>query len=111
MFLMDIMDLRCAGSWAAVGFARHRHNHIRLLRRERVPSDWAVDVTSFPLPARGWVASLLRTQRKLSAEAAEQALENLPVCLGDNLTRGQAEDLLALCRRERVAGAVRQNGG
>jgi Trk K+ transport system NAD-binding subunit len=83
---------------------------VRLLRRERVPNDWAVDVTSFPLPARGWVASLLRTQRQLSPEAAEQALDQLPVCLGRDLTRGQAEDLLALCRRERVLGALRHNG-
>jgi Trk K+ transport system NAD-binding subunit len=81
---------------------------VRLLRRERVPADWSVEVTSFPLPARGWVAGLLRTQRQLGAEEADKLMEHLPVCLGANLTRGQAEDLLALCRRERVAGTLRQ---
>lgn len=84
---------------------------MRLLRRDRVATDWSVDVTAFPLPARGWVAGLLRTQRQLTAEDAEQALDRLPVCLGDALTRGQAEDLLALCRRERVVGALRHNNG
>jgi Trk K+ transport system NAD-binding subunit len=83
---------------------------VRLLRRERVPADWSVEVTSFPLPARGWVAGLLRTQRQLGAEEAEKVLDQLPVCLSANLTRGQAEDLLALCRRERVVGTLRHNG-
>jgi Trk K+ transport system NAD-binding subunit len=81
---------------------------VRLLRRERVPADWAVDVTSFPPVARGWLTSLLHSERQLDAAAAEKALEELPLCLGSCLTRGQAEDLLALCRRERVGGTLRQ---
>ncbi|MBY0527526.1 MAG: NAD-binding protein [Gemmataceae bacterium] len=80
----------------------------RLLKRERVPAEWAVEVTAFPLPARGWVAQLLRSQHGLSAEAAETALERLPVGLGKGLTRGQAEDLRALCQRERVTTEVRR---
>src|SRR5262249_25992461 len=80
----------------------------RFVRRQPVPADWAVDVTSFTLPARGWVALLLRTQQKLSAEAAENALNQLPVCVGSNLTRGQAEDLLARLERERVPGQLRR---
>jgi Trk K+ transport system NAD-binding subunit len=80
----------------------------RLLRREPALADWAVDVVSFPLPTRGWVAQLLRTQRGLSAEAAEAALDRLPACLGTGLTRGQAEDLLARLAKERATGRLRQ---
>lgn len=83
----------------------------RLLRRERAPANWAVDVTAFPLPARGWVVQLLRTQRNLSADTAEQALDQLPVCVGSQMTRGQAEDLRALLDRERVTSRVRQLEG
>jgi len=83
---------------------------VRLLRRERVPANCSVDVTAFPLPARGWVTGILRAQRQLGADEAEKAIEQLPVCVGCDLTRGQAEDLLALCRRERVTGTLRVNG-
>jgi Trk K+ transport system NAD-binding subunit len=80
----------------------------RFVRRQPAPADWAVDVTGFTLPARGWVALLLRTQRGLSPEAAENALNQLPVCVGSQLTRGQAEDLLARLERERVPGQLRR---
>ncbi len=83
----------------------------RLLGRQPAPRDCAVDVTSFSLPARDWVALLLRTQRGLSAEAADEALRQLPVCLGADLTRGQAEDLLALLARQRVTGQLRTENG
>jgi Trk K+ transport system NAD-binding subunit len=80
----------------------------RFVRRQPVPCNCAVDVTAFALPARDWVALLLRTQQGLTAEAADSALQQLPVLLGSNLTRGQAEDLLALLAREKVAGQLRQ---
>lgn len=83
----------------------------RLLRRERAPANWAVEVTAFSLPTRGWVVQLLRTQQNLTAEAAEQALERLPVCVGSPLTRGQAEDLRVLLERERVTSQLRQIDG
>jgi Trk K+ transport system NAD-binding subunit len=79
----------------------------RLLRRGPVPSDCAVDVLGFPLPTRGWVVHQLRLLTGMSAEQAEQALDSLPVCLGTDLTRGQAEDLLARLARERVAARLR----
>jgi Trk K+ transport system NAD-binding subunit len=82
-----------------------------LVRRQPVPNNCAVDVIGFSLPAREWVALLLRTQQGLSAEAADAALDRLPVCLGSNLTRGQAEDLLALLARERVTGQLREVNG
>jgi Trk K+ transport system NAD-binding subunit len=75
----------------------------RLLRREPVKPEYAVDVTAFPMPARCWVASLVRLHHGVAAEQAEQAVERLPLRLGTNLTRGQAEDLLSLLRRERVS--------
>ena len=80
----------------------------RLLRRGQVPADCAVDVLGFPLPARGWVVHQLRLLTGMSAEDAEKALDELPVCLGTRLTRGQAEDLLARLSRERVTARLRQ---
>jgi Trk K+ transport system NAD-binding subunit len=89
---------------AIVGLSDMDH----LLRRGQVPTDCAVDVCSFPLPTRGWVAQQLRLLTGMSAEEAEKALDNLPVCLGTGLTRGQAEDLLARLTRERVTARLRQ---
>jgi Trk K+ transport system NAD-binding subunit len=83
----------------------------RLFRREPASADYAVDVTAFPLPTRSWLASLLRMRKGCSAETAESALDSLPVCLGSNLTRGQAEDLLVHLRRERVATKLRRVEG
>jgi Trk K+ transport system NAD-binding subunit len=83
----------------------------RLLRREPVAAGCAVHVTGFPLPARPWLASLLRLQLGLDGEAADKACGQLPVCLGTKLTRGQAEDLITLCRRERVAAELKPGDG
>jgi Trk K+ transport system NAD-binding subunit len=80
----------------------------RLRRGVRPAADWAVDVVRFPLPARPWVVQMLRTYRRLGTEAAEQAVEQLPLCLGDGLTRGEAADLILLCRRERVGVQMRR---
>jgi len=80
----------------------------RLVRREALPSDCAVDVHGFPLPTRDWVAQQLRLQKEISAAEAEKALDNLPVCLATGLTRGQAEDLLARLAKERVTARLRQ---
>jgi hypothetical protein len=48
---------------------------------------------------------MLRTQWGVGAAEAEAAVERLPLRL-DNLTRGQAEDLLARLLRERVTARV-----
>jgi Trk K+ transport system NAD-binding subunit len=82
----------------------------RLRRREPVPRDWAVDVTAFPLPARSWLALRLRQTCGLDAEAAEKAVDQLPACLGTDLTRGQAEELFALLQRERITARLRRAG-
>lgn len=73
-----------------------------LLRRLQPPVGFAVEVVNVPLPARGWLAGLIRTQRGCSEEEALHALENLPLRLVENLTRGQAEDMLARLLRERI---------
>jgi Trk K+ transport system NAD-binding subunit len=78
----------------------------RLLRRQPPSAAFAVDVTAYPLPTRGWLAGLLRTTTGLSAAEAELALEALPLRLATSLTRGQAEDLMAQLARERVAARV-----
>jgi Trk K+ transport system NAD-binding subunit len=80
----------------------------RLLQREAVPRDWAVDVTGFPLAARPWLAQLVRTGQGLGAEDAERALGRLPLCLGTGLTRGQAEDLACRLGREKIAYQLRK---
>ncbi len=82
----------------------------RLLRRELVPADCAVDVQGFPLPARAWVAQQLRLNTGAAAEEAEKALDSLPCCLATGLTLGQAEDLLARLAKERVTARLRQLG-
>jgi Trk K+ transport system NAD-binding subunit len=73
-----------------------------LLRRQQPASDFAVEVVRFPLPARGWLTGLIRTQRGCTEEEATQALEHLPLRVGERLTRGQAEDMLARLCRERI---------
>ncbi len=78
----------------------------RILSRRPAPRGWAVEVTGFPLPARGWLAGLVRTSQGLGAVEAEKALDELPLRLAGDLTRGQAEDLLAQLLRERVAARL-----
>lgn len=79
----------------------------RLLRRQPAPTDFAVDVNAFPASKRSWLASLMVGAQTLSAEAAESALDHPPICLGNNLTRGQAEDLLVQLRREDTTATLR----
>jgi Trk K+ transport system NAD-binding subunit len=79
----------------------------RLLRREYVPREWTIDVTEVPLPARAFVAILLRQTTGLGQDEAEQAVGRMPLTLGSRLSRGQAEDLVVLLRRERVTAQLR----
>jgi Trk K+ transport system NAD-binding subunit len=78
----------------------------RVLRREPVPRESNVEITAIPLPARGFVATLLRARQNLSAEDAQKALDKLPLNLASGLTRGEAEDLLAQLGRERVGARL-----
>jgi Trk K+ transport system NAD-binding subunit len=78
----------------------------RLLRREPPARDRAVEVEAIPLPTRPWVATLLRARRGLSVEEAEKALDQAPLRIAADLTRGEAEDLLTQLSRERVRARV-----
>jgi Trk K+ transport system NAD-binding subunit len=78
----------------------------RLQHRQPAPADLAVEVTGFPPPARCWLAGLVRTVRNVGAEEADKAVDSLPLRLGNGLTRGQAEDLLAQLVRERVTAQI-----
>jgi len=80
-----------------------------LLRRQQPAASFAVEVLGVPLPARPWLAGLLRIQRGGTEEEALHALEKLPLRFAENLTRGQAEDLLARLLRERVDAKLLSN--
>jgi hypothetical protein len=82
------------------------HDLDNLLRRRPPPRDCAVEVTEIPLPARAWLAGLVRTTRGVGREEAERMLDPLPLRLADGLTQGQAEDLLAQLAREQVKGRL-----
>lgn len=73
-----------------------------LLRRKQPAADFGVEIVRVPLPARGWLAGLLRTQRGCTEEEAAHALESLPLRVAEGLTRGQAEEMLARLFRERI---------
>jgi Trk K+ transport system NAD-binding subunit len=75
----------------------------RLLRREVPPRQWTVEVLEYPLTARALVVQMARMQRQLSAEIPDETIAQLPCRVGQSLTRGQAEDLMHLLQRERVA--------
>jgi Trk K+ transport system NAD-binding subunit len=78
----------------------------RLLRRQPSSAEFAVEVTGFPVTARGWLAGLARMTRGLPADEAERLVGAVPFRLARDLTRGQAEDLLAQLQRERVTAEV-----
>jgi Trk K+ transport system NAD-binding subunit len=82
----------------------------RLLRRERVPADYAVDVTGFILPARSFVLQLVTSHHGASNEPAESVIDRPPFCIGTGLTLGQAEELLAVVSREGVKARLRKTG-
>jgi Trk K+ transport system NAD-binding subunit len=78
----------------------------RLLRREMPPRPWSVEATDYPLTARAFVVDLTRTHRQWGPEVPDDVIAKLPCRVGQGLTRGQAEDLLYLLQRERVAGKL-----
>jgi Trk K+ transport system NAD-binding subunit len=74
----------------------------RLVRRDLTPREWGIELTSFPPSARPKLVQLLWERQSLTAHMAEERLDHLPLQLGNNLTRGQAEDLLVRLRRDNV---------
>ena len=69
-----------------------------------------MEATAVLPPARAWLAGLVRTLRGVGQEEAEKMVGRLPLRLADGLTRGQAEDLLAMLARERVTGRLLGSG-
>jgi Trk K+ transport system NAD-binding subunit len=82
----------------------------RLMRREKLPAEWAVDVLSFAPEARQRLVQLLWQRQTWTPQIAENALDHLPACLGNDLTRGQAEDLCLRLRRTNVTARLRNQG-
>lgn len=82
----------------------------RVTRRAPVPTDWAVEISSYPLSARGDLALRARTFRGLSPEAAEALVNGTPFVLAERQTRGQAEELLDALHREKVSARLVEQG-
>jgi Trk K+ transport system NAD-binding subunit len=78
----------------------------RLLRRERTAGEWDVVVESHPMLTTGGLLPILRTARGCSQEEAEVILKQPGFTLATGLTRGAAEELLALVSRERAKARV-----
>jgi Trk K+ transport system NAD-binding subunit len=74
----------------------------RLLRRESLPLDSAVEVAGCPVSAREMLLKTIRDLRNASAEEAEHLIARVPFRLADRVTRGQAEDLVNELVRQRV---------
>jgi len=80
----------------------------RLLRREPVPAEWTVEVTACPEAAQPALAQLVRERARCGGGADARLPQDLPACLGVQLTRGQAEDLLFHLRQRGAAGQLRR---
>ena len=80
----------------------------RLLRRERVPAEWTVEVTACPAAARPAVEQLVRDRAGCGTGVHASLPEELPACLDMHLTRGQAEDLLFHLRQHGAAAQLRR---
>jgi Trk K+ transport system NAD-binding subunit len=79
----------------------------RLMRREKAPAEWAVDVLNFAPEARPRLVQLLWERQSCTPQIAESTLDHLPACLGNDLTRGQAEDLCFRLQRANVTTRLR----
>jgi hypothetical protein len=78
----------------------------QLTRRAPVPTDFTVEVTSFPLPAREALELQVRARRNLTPEGAKAVVGKTPFVLAERQTRGQAEELVAMLQREKVTARV-----
>jgi hypothetical protein len=80
-----------------------------LLSRQPAPRDHALDVTVFAPEARATLLELLNTKRGLNPTEATIALNNLPVCVTEKATRGQAEELAALLAGHGIQCTIRRS--
>jgi Trk K+ transport system NAD-binding subunit len=78
----------------------------RLLRREPAAAGWAVEVEVTPRLTTAGLIPLIRSARKCSQAEAEELLKRPAFTLATSLTRGAAEELVALINRERAVGRV-----
>jgi Trk K+ transport system NAD-binding subunit len=78
----------------------------RLVRREPAVADRSVTVDAFPLSAKDGLISIARTNRSCSQEEALAVMAETPFVLSEKLTRGEAEELVALVAREKVDARV-----
>ena len=78
----------------------------RLLRRERVPAAYTLQLFGFPPAARARLVAVLQAQRGLDESAADAALARLPLSLGGHWTRGQAEDVAEEMGRDGIKAQV-----
>lgn len=74
----------------------------RLLRRESAPKVWRVVVDAHPRLTAEALGPILRSVKACSEEAAEAMLKLPHFCLAEDLTRGEAEELLRRVSRERA---------
>ncbi len=78
----------------------------RLLRREPSPKIFAVAIDSHLAIAAPALAPIVRTARGCSQEEADALLREPSFQLAKGLSRGEAEDMLALVSRERVKARI-----
>ena len=78
----------------------------RLLRRDPVPAEWSVVVRDYLPTAKDAIALLAWTARSCGAAEAEALMSRLPFRLAEGLTRGEADELLALVVREKASADV-----
>lgn len=74
----------------------------RLLRKETPPRCWDVEVDAAPLPSIPYLVQVVRTHQGLGLDEAEKKVEEFPLTLAQSISRGEAEDILALLNRERI---------
>lgn len=75
----------------------------RFTRREPVSAVTSVVVNSFPIPARDYLVTLVRTTKHCTQEEAEIVLATVPFTLNSGLTQGESQELVELLARESVS--------
>jgi len=78
----------------------------RFVRREVIPAKNAVVVKSFPIPAKEYLLTLVRTTKHCSQDEAEALLHAIPFTLASGLTQGEARELVEHLSGEAVNAEV-----
>lgn len=80
----------------------------RLVSRSTPERVFSVTMDDFPLTAADALLPILRASRSISAEEANRLMANKPVIVGENLSRGQAEELFRRVSREKAKAVIRR---